>query len=116
MTDIVLDLPLPPSVNKTRRINWATYNEYKRWTVKADKHLVFYKQNRQAGIDGPYQILVEVGDTYLRGDLDNILKQLIDYCVSREFVGGDNKMRLREIRMKFVTAIPNACRVTIKPI
>jgi len=114
MPDIVLDLPLPPTVNAVRKINWASYPKYKQWREDADKTLMLYRQNKQSTIPGAYEILIEVGDTYLRGDLDNILKQLIDYCVSREFVSGDQKRYLRDIRMRFVTEIPEACRVTIR--
>ena len=116
MTDITLDLPLPPSVNKTRRINWASYGDYKRWQANADKTLMFHKQNKQHPITGAFEITIEIDYDTLRADPGNILKALEDYCVSRKFVPDDRKRFLKGICIKFVDHLPDGCRVTLRPI
>jgi Holliday junction resolvase RusA-like endonuclease len=111
--DITLDLPLPPSVNKVRRINWAGYRDYQRWQDDADKTLMLHKQNKQHSIVGPYALVITVNYDRFQGDLDNILKCAIDYCVSRKFVSDDRKKFLRGIAVRFEEGLPEACRITI---
>jgi Holliday junction resolvase RusA-like endonuclease len=116
MTDITLDLPLPPSVNKTRRVNWAGYRGYKSWMKNADANLMMRHQNKQHSIIAPYRITIEVDYSKLQSDLDNIVKALIDYCVSRAFVPDDRKRFLKGIAVEFVDHLPDGCRVTLRPI
>jgi Holliday junction resolvase RusA-like endonuclease len=113
MTSITLDIPLPPSVNKVRRINWAGYRDYKRWQEDADKTLMLHQQNKQHSILAPYEITIEVDYSKLQSDLDNIVKALIDYCVSRCFVPDDHKRFLKGFRVRFTDHLPDGCRVTI---
>jgi Holliday junction resolvase RusA-like endonuclease len=113
MTDIVLDVPLPPSVNKIRRINWATYGDYKRWQADADKTLMLHKQNKQHAIVGPYVIIITVDYDRFQGDLDNILKGIVDYCVTRKFVSDDRKKFMRGVAIRFEEGLPEPCRITI---
>ena len=111
---ITLDLPLPPSVNKIRRINWASYADYKRWREDADKCLMLHKQNKQSPILVPCSVLIEIAYDKLIADPDNILKGLLDYCVSRGFLNDDRKRFLREIILRFTTEpLPEGCRVTL---
>jgi Holliday junction resolvase RusA-like endonuclease len=116
MTDIILNLPLPPSVNKVRRINWANYADYKRWQSDADKTLMLHKQNKQRGIAGAFKITIEIDYDTLRADPGNILKAVEDYCVSRHFVPDDRKRFLKGINIEFAESLPEGCRVTIASI
>jgi Holliday junction resolvase RusA-like endonuclease len=113
MTDITLDLPLPPSVNKIRRIDWAEYRGYKRWQKDADKTLMLHKQNKQRGITGAFKIIIDIDYDALRADPSNVLKALEDYCVSRHFVPDDRKRFLKGINIQFADNLPEGCRVTI---
>lgn len=112
--DIVLDLPLPPSVNRTRRINWANYREYRQWQSDADKTLMLYKQNRQRPISGPFHMLVEISYDLLKSDPDNIVKCLLDYCVSRELVPDDRKAFLQGFSVSFAPNLNNGCRIILR--
>src|SRR5262252_1577362 len=88
---ICLDLPIPPSVNRLRRIDWANTRKHRQWQLHAD---LFIMANGPRPppvrmINGPhYKLHIQIPDGS-RGDLDNFCKPLIDYLVSREFTPDD---------------------------
>jgi hypothetical protein len=117
---ITLDLPVPPSVNITRRIDRVGEKRRRKFYLTAD---LFISANgsRPAPvrvITGAYELHIQIPESASRLDLDNHRKCLIDYLVSREFVAGDSKHQLRRLVVEWIPAghvhMP-ACHVTIKP-
>jgi hypothetical protein len=109
---ITLDLPIPPSVNRTRRVDWAGDKKRRQFYLHVDLHLTAYGPRPPPVrlVTGPCILSFEIPLTS-RVDLSNHCKILEDYLVSREFIGGDDKRHVREIHMKWWNG--DACRVTI---
>lgn len=109
---ISLDVPIPPSVNRTRRIDWRNHNADD-FYLRADLYISAHgpKPAPVRKILGAYELKIQVPESS-RLDLDNHCKALIDYLVKREFVGGDSKRYLRRLIIEWGS--PSAvCRVTI---
>jgi len=60
MTEIVLDLPVPPSTNVARRINWGRRKDVADWTRLADFDMLKLPQAQRCPIKGPVSIAVIV--------------------------------------------------------
>jgi hypothetical protein len=113
---ITLDLPIPPSVNRTRRIDWAGHREQWEFRTRADLFLSAHDRDaprKTRCITGPYELTIAIPETLSGLDLDNHCKTLIDYLVSREFVAGDDKRFLRRLVVEWAFETV-ACRITIK--
>lgn len=110
---ITLNLPIPPSVNRLRRIDWASNHTRQQYYLRNDLFLTAYgpKPAPVRRIRGPYEITIQVPERSGL-DLDNHVKPLIDYLVSREFVGGDSKRHLRKLVVEWC-ASGAECHVTI---
>jgi len=110
---ICLDLPVPPSVNRLRKIDWAYNRARQQFYLHADLQLSAYGPHPAPVrmITGPFELHIQAPDDFL-GDLDNICKSLIDYLVSREFIPDDSKQYLRRLVVEWGSPVP-ACRVTI---
>ena len=111
---ITLDIPIPPSVNRTRKIDWAGLRNLKQYYLRSDLHLSAYgpRPPPVRMITGPYELVIQIPEG--RGDLDNHCKVLIDYLVSREFVAGDSPKNLRRLAMEWIDPeVCPFCRVTI---
>jgi Holliday junction resolvase RusA-like endonuclease len=114
VTTINLDLPMPPSVNRIRRIDWAGHNKHKDFRLRADLTIsAAYAPNKppRRQITGTYELEILIPERS-RLDLDNCVKCLIDYLVAAEFVPDDDRRYLRGYSVRWAP-IP-ACRVTIK--
>lgn len=116
--EVVLDLPVPPSVNQTRRIDNAGRGKIKRWRADADMHLLAAKCRTREPLkirqlSGHFEMHIVISDKLSRIDLDNHVKNLIDYCVSREFVPDDSPKYLRRLIVEWGAAI-SGCRITIR--
>src|SRR5215831_5986183 len=94
MTDIVLDLPLPPTVNATRRIDWAKYRAYQAWQKHCDQLLLSRKFRETTGL-GPHEVHIVVSN--VRRDLDNSVKPIMDYLVKIDLLGDDSPHFVRRI-------------------
>jgi Holliday junction resolvase RusA-like endonuclease len=115
--DIVLDLPMPISVNRIWRSHKAGKGhvsispEYQKWKKDADNLLMELGQLRGVKtIIGSFEVAVTV--KRCRGDLDNRLKGILDYLQSRTFIVDDKFCE--RITMEWGDA-PHGCRVTVKP-
>ena len=112
---ITLDLPIPPSVNRTRKIDWAGLRALKEFYLRTDLHLTAYGPRPPPVrlIKGAYEVLIQVPESS-GYDLDNHVKTLIDYLVSREFVTDDRARYLRRLVVQWIDPeICPLCRVTI---
>lgn len=114
--EIVLDLPVPRSINRTKRPNWAATRRTAEWARTADhcRRLQLGPQWDVKPVDR-FELLVIVDESY-RGDIDNILKLLIDWLrTNAGLVTDDAAKNMREITIKR-GFVPQGCRVTVKPI
>lgn len=112
MTFVVLDLPVPPSVNQTRRVDWATRNKFSGWNDTADRLLIAARSYRPTA--GPVQITITMSEKHTRIDLDNGLKWLLDYLRRIAAIEDDNPKILRKITVEWGEA-PEGCRVVVRP-
>ena len=112
---ITLDLPIPPSVNRIRRIDWGKYKDHQQWRLRTDLFLTAHGPRpapvRQ--ITGAYELRIQIPEALSGIDLDNHCKALIDYLVSREFIPDDSRRYLRRLVVEWGSPTP-ACHITIK--
>ena len=114
IVSISLDLPVPPSVNRLRRIDPAGNRRREKFYHHADGYLMEHGPRPfPAGvIKGPYEILIQTPESLSGIDLDNHCKALLDYLVSREVVPDDNKRYLRRLVVEWGSPVA-ACRIVI---
>jgi hypothetical protein len=58
--NILLDLPTPPSVNETRRVNWRGHGKLEAWRRLADNHVLASRAAQQR-ITGQYEVGIILG-------------------------------------------------------
>jgi Holliday junction resolvase RusA-like endonuclease len=111
---VILDLPAPLSVNRTRRVDWGNYPKVKAWMRQADA--LFLTQKRKIGppVSGGFEIVITL-PLGSRIDADNTLKGVID-CVRRfRLVTDDSPAYMRRVVVEFGDA-PTGCRVAVNPL
>lgn len=109
---IVLDLPVPPSVNKVRKVDWAAARQHRSWIAAADA-LVMSRGRLPPAIIGPWKMVVTMSDALWLIDPDNGLKCLIDFCRRIDLIENDSPRFAREITLRWGEA-PEGVRVTIR--
>lgn len=113
----VVDLPPPPSVNETRKINWHAAKKLERWKKSADK-LVLAAKSRSVNplglkkVPGRFELRVVVSEHHTNMDLDNALKNIIDFLCRIELITDDGPKYMRRLIVEWGLA-PEGCRVTI---
>jgi len=116
MTEIVFDLPVPPSVNRIWRANRAGPKrvsispEYDRWKKNADAlamSLGAFKGVRM--IVGKFEADIVV--KRCQGDLDNRVKGLLDWAQSRNIILDDK--HCERLTIEWGDA-PHGCRLTLR--
>lgn len=111
--DVVLDLPVPPSVNRTKRIDWNHISRLKKWKKNADSFIHLAKRNGLKLEKIPrFELRVVLSEAHTRIDLDNSLKHLIDYLRHIELIADDAQQNMRELRVTWGEA-PEGARITI---
>lgn len=109
---IVFDLPLPMSVNRTRRIDYRSMPAQRAWKQQADN--LYLMQKRGLGkIDGPFEATITICSS-CRLDLDNGVKQLLDTARGYGLVPDDSPKYLRRLTVQFGEA-PEGARLMITP-
>jgi crossover junction endodeoxyribonuclease RusA len=115
--DIVIDLPMPPSVNRIWRATKAGPNrvtasdEYKAWKKHADGMALSMAQFRGLKtIVGPFEAKIVLQRQ--RGDLDNRSKGVLDWLQSRGVIADDKFCE--RLTLEWGEA-PCGCRVTVRP-
>lgn len=112
--DVVLDLPVPPSVNKTRRLDDAGRALTAKWRTLAHGVLMAAGFRRQPTRIPRFGLWITVSESHTEQDLDNPLKNLIDYLRLIEVIENDAKRNMREIHVVWGDA-PEGIRVTVRP-
>ena len=116
MNQIVLEMPIPPSVNRTRRIDWRGHKQKEKWELHAGLFLMAYgpkplPYGERQQIFGPYELDILLPRT-CRLDIDNPIKNIIDYLVLREFTPDDSQLEGYSVRRAPI----EHCRVTIRAV
>ena len=103
--EITLDLPVPPSVNRIRRVDWANHKKRQQFYLRADLFLTAHGPHPAPVrlITGGYEIRIQIPETLCGIDLDNHCKCLIDGKIG-SFIA-PRRLRKRAV-MTHVTAEP----------
>ena|SRR5215471_8663662 len=110
---LILELPLPPSVNRTSGLRLGNeHQDVKAWRKSADAHLIYTRQSRHLrAIAG--EVVIEISwATQMLGDIDNRIKHLLDYLQRLRVV--ENDSRCRELHVRYSGAHVG-CRVRVRP-
>jgi len=110
--DIVLDLPAPLSVNRTRKIDWANHRRVKAWQREADGMFLMQKRGLPPAILGRYEIIITLQDGS-QIDADNGIKGIIDSVRRFKLVTDDSPKFMRQVTIKFGAV--EGCRVVVRP-
>jgi Holliday junction resolvase RusA-like endonuclease len=89
---IALDLPSPPSVNRTRRAHGPGMARLHAWHQRADLLVMATRRLRGVKIVGPFEAHIIISNNS-RLDIDNAVKAVIDYAVRIELVPDDRHLR-----------------------
>jgi len=108
---IVLDLPEPLSVNRTRRIDWRSHKRIKDWQREANGYFLTQKRSLAPPIEGQYELTIVLREGS-RLDLDNGLKLLIDSLRRFNLVTDDSPKYFRKLVVEFGDV--EGCRVTVR--
>ncbi len=114
--DIVLDVPVPPSVNKTRRVDPAAAREVEEWKRQADMLLMASGQFRAATRAGPvdrFELTIILSEKKCRLDCDNPVKSAVDYLRRLELIKNDDKRYMRRLVVEWGEA-PAGCRLVLR--
>lgn len=116
--DMVIDLPAPPSVNRTRKLDFSSLRVTNAWKNVANAYVLAAKGRRNSPLRlakvSRFELLVVFSEHH-KLDLDNGLKALIDYLRKIEAIEDDSPRHMRRLVVEFGNA-PMGCRVTIKPL
>jgi len=117
--DIILDIPVPLSVNRTRKINRAALKDVENWLVKADAAIIASGQyrtaRRQRKAEQPCEIKIILDPSKCRLDPDNPIKNAIDYLRRLELIEDDTGKHVRRIVVEW-GAVPAGCRIVISEV
>lgn len=109
---IVLNLPAPLSVNRTRKIDWANHRKVKEWQRQADALFLMQKRGLAPPITGRYELTLTLPDGS-KADLDNCCKLAIDTVRRFRLVTDDSPKFMRRLVVEFGDV--DGCRVTVRP-
>ena len=115
--EIVLDLPFPPSVNHIwRRAGKRMIRSarYMRWIENTDALVLLNRQYPRRKITGDFELDLLLDEQAGRGDLDNRLKCILDWCVSRDVIYDD--VHCRKLRAAWAAhdQAPHGARSTLR--
>lgn len=115
--EITLDLPSPPSVNRTRRLDFSSLRVSNAWKNVADAYVLAAKGRKISPLRltkiSRFELHIVMAESS-KTDLDNGLKILIDYLRKIELIEDDSPKHLRRLVVSFGLA-PHGCRVTVRP-
>lgn len=116
--DLVLDLPVPISVNVMRRVDWSSMARTSAWKGEADGYIYQAKRRRENPLKlqriPRFEITLVFDEKQTHVDLDNGVKGILDYLVLREVIEDDGPKHMRRLVVEWGEA-PTGCRVTVRP-
>jgi hypothetical protein len=112
-----LDLPPPLSVNKTRKIDWASRRKVQKWIANADTHILAHGGMRKLGpkMPGRFEVKITLDDNLVGIDADNAPKLLIDYCKRVGMIVDDSPKYMRRLVVEWGD-VPTGCRITLREV
>lgn len=117
--DIVLDLPVPPSVNRLRKVDWNGSRKAKKWRLAADKFVLAARCRSRNPIKfqmlDRFEVLIVFSEDHTGMDLDNGVKATVDYLRLIELIHDDGPKHMRRLVVEWGHA-PEGCRVTVRPV
>jgi Holliday junction resolvase RusA-like endonuclease len=117
-SDIILDLPAPPSVNRTRKIDWSARDVVRAWSNVANAYVLAAKGRAISPLQltkiSRFELLIVLSAHHTKIDLDNSLKSLIDYLRHIGVIEDDGPKHMRKLTVEWGLA-PHGCRVTVRP-
>lgn len=115
--DVVIDLPAPPSVNRTRKLDFSSLRLTNAWKNVANAYVLAAKGRRENPLRltkiSRFELHIVMAEDS-RTDLDNGLKIVIDYLRKIEAIENDSPKHMRRLIVDFGHA-PHGCRVTVRP-
>ena len=115
--EITLDLPFPPSTNRIWRNGYGKVyraNEYVAWCEEVDMAVLASKQYPKRKIQGPFAAEILLSRLAGKGDGDNRIKALLDWCQSRDIVRDDSDCRRGSWEWVEPERAPRGCRVILR--
>lgn len=113
---IIIDLPPPLSVNRTRRIDWTSEVRNSNWKRAADAYLLQAKRRPENPLKLQnipcFELTITFDENQTGIDLDNGIKGICDYLVDREVIEDDGPKHMRKLTIEWGEA-PEGARVTI---
>ncbi len=114
--DTILDIPVPLSVNRTRKVNYAAMSAVKNWKASADAMVMASGQYKTARRfrrpEKPCEIKIILCEKRCKLDPDNPIKNAIDYLRALELIENDTGKHVRKITVEWGAA-PQGCRIII---
>lgn len=115
---VTLDLPPPPSVNRTRKVDWSARAVVRAWTTVADTYVLAAKGRQIDPLRltkiARFELQILLSEHHTRIDLDNGLKAVIDYLRRIELIEDDSPKHMRRLTIEWGRA-PFGCRVVVRP-
>ncbi|MBK5958092.1 hypothetical protein CCR97_08155 [Rhodoplanes elegans] len=123
MTAIVLDLPIPPLVNRTRRIDWSAHRLVKAWRRTADGLMLVARCRkvdpiRLAAPLDRFEVEIMLSSEHTKGDLDSVIKTTIDYLKHAGLIVDDAQKHLRRLTVGWTCSeyASEGMRVTVREV
>lgn len=114
--DIILDVPVPPSVNKTRKLDKRALKAVEKWKHQADVRLMVsgqYRQAKRQKLPVRFELTIILDEQKCRLDADNPIKAAIDYLRRLELIQNDDKRFMRGLHVLWGEA-PEGCRLILR--
>ncbi|SRR5258708_1119766 len=113
MSAVVLDLPVPPSINRTRKLDLRNLAKLNAWKSAADNLLLAQRYRVQTA--ERFELHITLSEAHTKADMDNVLKNLIDYLRRIEAIRDDSPRHLRKLTIEWGSA-PEGVRVIVMPL
>jgi len=114
--DTVLDVPVPPSVNRTRKVHWAGHRAYVAWKKQAGLHLIANHQFRKAVKNiGRHELVIILNEEKCALDQDNPIKAAGDFLKAIGIILDDSPKYRRRTIIEWGDA-PDGCRLIVRPL
>ena len=112
---LTFDLPTPPSLNVTRRIDWEGYKKANLWKDRANARLILQKiKPLKVGMTGAFECRIIVSAKH-RIDFDNTPKVVLDYLRRVELIPDDAPKYMRRLVVE-PGEVAEGIRVELTPV
>lgn len=118
MTEITIDLPVPPLVNQTRRIDREGSSIAEHWKDQAHRFVMAQRiipTHRPILPLSRFAVSMVLSEEHTRCDLDAPIKSCLDYLRRIAIIKDDSQKHFRELLVRWGEA-PEGCRVILRPV